>query len=796
MAENIQNERLLRRERMNNIRSILERDVTDENIRQYIFGSEDLEDAIVNTNNYVQYIKNVLSLSFYFSYACYRFDMDEGDNLSERLTKHNSRRIIKSMRDAFVRYPVTQELIQFILTDIQFDLAQRGELKQVFGNLCRGDMSEFSFNPYFKLIAEYNKNPSRFQYSRLELLRLFEELLDTLTFLGDYQLNQDDTDLFTFVRKSYVRVKDDYKELMLNHIFFRDDAHYFGGIYHLFSIDTQNDGVQTSESTEPQNKTQENSVPVTLRYFTPSGDRSITFSLSPEESEEEDTDSHLKGQRPHEVFLEVTGQKQIRQTQARAAAKNSGSIDQVHTINYKYIKNLALAISDAISANDGSKKALYNRFYPMCPYVFDQPSHSKNAVDSTVRPYEDKSLDWDTIVIMLLIEASPSLVMEHLFWKVPQTFFSVTQNLYHRIFDVENLAIFSGDDEAVLNAETDRIVTEKLILGEAGGFGKIPTRSVSERLRARARVMLILSKLTTLEEDESDENLIYTGNLRSNISLLQKTNMEDDNEKRIKYACIILGETLKHIMCFYSGLLEYGKAKAMYDNLVFDRCLSKAEIAKHQKNLESRFFAAAKQEASQLVNCNTTTPAETLALFERFMTFCEKCSPANNVLTDNSKELYAAVGKYEMVNMTVLQKEYKSLCSASPDAYNCDADRWVGSTLRILEYFKTGSFSNTPIDHNLFNTIYPFTAVFNRGKENSDGYKTVNFTLNLDIDDDNSPEYQADVNVLSEFSFVRSDVYYCLPNIIRSNYKWWIDPILINFKEFNDIFTDIRKDEP
>lgn len=791
MAENIQNERLLRKERIGNIRDILQRDVTDENIRRYIFGSEDLEDAIVNTNNYVQYIKNVLSLTFYFSYACYRFDMDEGGNITEKLTKHNSRRIIKSMRDAFVRYPVTQELIQFILTDIQFDLAQGGELKKVFGNLCRGDMEEFSFNPYFKLIAEYNKNPSRFQYSRLELLRLFEELLDTLTFLGDYQLTQDDADLFRFVRKSYVRVKDEYKELMLNHIFFRDDAHYFGGIYHLFSIETQGNDLQS----DPQNKTQEKPAPVILRYFTPSGDRSITFSLAAEESEEEDTDSHLRGQRPHEVFLEVTGQKQVRQTQARAAAKNSNSIDQVHTINYKYIKNLALAISDAISANDGSKKALYNRFYPMCPYVFDQLSHGKSAGDSTVRPYEDKNLDWDTIVIMLLIEASPSLVMEHLFWKVPQTFFSVTRNLYRRIFDVENLAIFSGDDESVLNAETDRIVKEKLILGEAGGFGKIPTRSVSERLRARARVMLILSKLTSLEEDESDENLIYTGNLRSNISLLQKTNTEEDTEKRIKYACIILGETLRHIMCFYSGILEYGKAKAVYDNLVFDRCLSKAEISKHQQNLESRFFAAARQEAAQLVSCTSTTPAETLALFEKFIAFCQKCNPENNVLSDTARQLYTAVGKYEMVNMSVLTREYDALRASCPDAYQCDADRWVASTLRILEYFKTGSFSNTPIDHNLFNTIYPFTAVFNRGKENSDGYKTVNFTLNLDIDDDNTNDYQADVNVLSEFSFVRSDVYYCLPNIIRSNYKWWIDPILINFKEFNDIFTEVRKED-
>ena len=115
--------------------------------------------------------------------------------------------------------------------------------------------------------------------------------------------------------------------------------------------------------------------------------------------------------------------------------------------------------------------------------------------------------------------------------------------------------------------------------------------------------------------------------------------------------------------------------------------------------------------------------------------------------------------------------------------------------LDILEYFKTGSYSNTSYDHNLFNTIYPFTAAFNRGKENPDGYKTVNFSLNIDIDNDENLEYQTDINVLSEFSYTRSEVYYCLPNVIRSNYKWWIDPVLINFKKFNDLFIDDRKEE-
>ena len=123
------------------------------------------------------------------------------------------------------------------------------------------------------------------------------------------------------------------------------------------------------------------------------------------------------------------------------------------------------------------------------------------------------------------------------------------------------------------------------------------------------------------------------------------------------------------------------------------------------------------------------------------------------------------------------------------------ANAWINVALDILEYFKTGSLRDTSMDGDIFNAIYPFTAVFNRGKENLDGYKTVNFSLNIDVDEDTPGDQHMDINVLSEFVYDRSEVYYCLPNILRSNYKWWIDPILISFREFNDIFSDIRKDD-
>jgi len=116
----------------------------------------------------------------------------------------------------------------------------------------------------------------------------------------------------------------------------------------------------------------------------------------------------------------------------------------------------------------------------------------------------------------------------------------------------------------------------------------------------------------------------------------------------------------------------------------------------------------------------------------------------------------------------------------------------VDITLDILEFFKTGSTPDVHMEGDLLNAVYPFTAVFNKGRENPDGYKTITFSLNIDPDDEDKGH---EINVLSEFRYDHNEVYYCLPNVIRSNFKWWIDPVLISFRDFNRIFEDIRKEE-
>ena len=785
MAETMANSKEEIKALRNALRYIFEKEIADENIKQYIFGPKGYsEDALRETNAYPRYFNNVLSLAFYFVYACYRCDMDQGYGDMDNLTSHNAKRIKNSLENALVRYPITAELIQFVLTDIQFELAQgaSSKLKNVFVKLCANHTEGFNFNTYFSIIAEYNRNPSRFQYSKVALMTLFQDLVNNLTFLKEYRLTQNGPDSFSFITHRTADMlamgiapdsREHYNDMSVEHLLFLDNAKYFGGIYRLFSVEA---GEKTVDKASE--------LTINLRYFTPGDDRSLLFSL-PEESAK--ADSHLRGQRVDDVYEEIVGADLIQDKQQRNAKKNTDRIEQVHTVNYKYIKNLALAISDAISANQGTKELLYHRFHEEYPYIFE-----KRDVDTDADLCRD--LDWDSVVVMLLIECSPTMILEHIIRKNRQMFYTIGYNLYKRVYDTENLALFAQEPE-VQEKAVHKMIDDKFILGEAGGFGKLPTEKTYSKLFPRAAAMLILSKLNDLEESDVEESLIYTGNLRNNISLLQRASTEFDLEKGLKYACIILGETVKHTISFYAGLFAYGKAKAMFDADVRGRSVKKKEMLKHQRNLERIFLDAARQQAQQLPATSAVDTGAALELLDIFVAFCEKCTLLNNsTISENSKNLHAAVGKYEIVDLRRFGS-IKTRLRKNTGTDRTSVKAWIDTTLELLEFFETGSMRDTAMDSDLFNAVYPFTAVFKRWEENQDGYKTVNFSLNIDTDEDMPAVQPLDISVLSEFMYDRSEVYYCMPNVPRSNYKWWIEPVLISFRDFNDIFSDIRKDD-
>ena len=201
-------------------------------------------------------------------------------------------------------------------------------------------------------------------------------------------------------------------------------------------------------------------------------------------------------------------------------------------------------------------------------------------------------------------------------------------------------------------------------------------------------------------------------------------------------------------------------------------------------------MSAAKAEAERLASYDSSNSKDSLSLLEEFIKLCKQCSSSEAGETFG-RSLYVTLGKYEIMNVNDFENrtaelidDLKNLDSFSPKI----TEHYTRLALDVLKFLVFGVFDQSSFNGVPMNAIYPFAATYSRGNENYDGYKTATFSLNIDIESDEGSDTKEDVNVLTEFSYAPGDVFYCLPNVLRSNKKWWIDPLLVSFKEFNDIF--------
>ena len=749
--------------RIESITKFFENNVSDD-MKTFILGGTKVQRYVKRISDYVVYINNILSLAFIFAHGCLRCDNDSDNPINKKVTKQSSLRIINSLRKAYVQYPATSELIQFVLSDIQFQMLQGpdSELYELFENLCSFRVKDFSLTQYYKLIAEWRVAPSRFNMNSNILAGMFQKLLHSMTFLKEYELVNEDGN-FSFIEKEASEIGEygKYSIVPVSHLIYHNPEFQLDA-YALYSIERiEEDG----------NKS------LGLRYISGSGYKTLSFTVNEEEVDsEEEKDSHIVSD-AEDYYYEIIGEEWDFDTEEQTVKKNDNFIDQVHAINYKYIKNLALSISDAISVNMGSKKALYNAYHLRHKDVFEKITSPTDI--------ENITLDWDGIIVMLLIESSPTSVLETLFRAVPQTFITVAKNLCKRI-DNPDMPIYGLSEKELLD-KVNELIKNKLIVGETGGFGKIPRARSDDRLQARAASLLIVSSLSSVLEEENVEKSICAGNIYDNISLLKKMKADDGVEQRSKYVSIILGETFRHLICFYKGLIEYGEVKARFDAESCNSCFSEQKIASYQKQMHNAFMAAAKDSAEELKEYSSDDTKAVLKLLQKFITLCEQCSSSARSSSIEGHKLYSAIGRHDILNINEFKSFALGCINNLSDINETNVDAWISFALDTLRYLRTGSLKRS--EESPINAIYPFTATYNRGNENYDGYKTVTFVLNINQDGEgeDNKEY---INVLTEFTYNLSNVFYCLPNVLRSNKKWWIDPVLINFKKFNDIFEE------
>ncbi len=773
--------------------------IPDKGLRDYaLTGIEYFsEDAGLGERDYYKIFGNLLSLTFMYAFSCY-IDLenrtyDEGDDrglLSEFLQggNANARRVIRTMSEIYKSYAVTNELIQFVLLDIYFDfrLGMDSHLSKCFPGCFAVNLDdEVNLNNYFTLVNQSINSSRGNGMSSEQLMGMLSDLLGMLPFLEKVSLRYDEERgwyLFQMSKgtkyypKGIVntfglvnRIRTGRKSSYHYDFFYLAEAHGDELKYERVDKGSYADCYLNGNTLDPKTATYvpENGfgaiIKVDGRYEIPMDEEALYSYINP----------LLLKKREH--------------------SKPIVALEQLFNVNYKYIKNLALAIADAFGRKPKYGERMLEVFRAKYPVA--------------VECYDPRIKNWDTVVLMLLIEATPLVVLQEIFeLDVDEELAgAIVKNLRDR-FAQSGRKIFGEEFEETLSENVRRIVRVRRLALNAQHSTRM-YKTMRSKMEAEVKASLILAQMSDVEDKEFGQESFSIGNIQLNIEALQTCQESGTTEEKYRMVQIAFGDYLKKICCFYAGIYAYGECKRDYENALSRRILPAAEIQGYQSKCEKAFVDAATAEYEGLKGLKEGSLLEVISAFVKVCDRCYNVGAGTYESREESRALSVVLGKDGVMDtddfLCLLLKggvvgyekakngkELRGLLSSLPDLDVSNTEGvnwWVAKSLELLYFLRTGKTESVSKGTNVYGSVVPLIASYNRGDQSRGGYQTAMFALVIDPQGTGTLE-DVHVSVLSEFIYNMTSKYYCMPHVGRATKRWWIDPLILKCQLFDDIF--------
>lgn len=750
----------------------IKRNIPDPHVRTFLFGGaeKDEDDFLGQSKTIVDYYNNLLLLAFGFVYGRYRqwktFD-DEVDSHISRDVANNLYRVVDSLYKLYRVNNLTYELIESVLLDIQIDIAINGHLMKELR--IQGDIAQNHDFAKFAYKAKKARASSRFLDNvsindRLDELLNFIRMFPFLRYISftfepigaEYGFasgafaEQKGTELVGIKYQNDFVKQDFPDEFSLNGLFVsRFKRQYF-----------------FLESTEFIKDSDTGAERVLLLHYGRVGDIYSALKVHVANDEALATASvAIPGDQVLVVFDTAFDEYRYRifGSVENINIKDAlAGIKDFYAINYKYIRNLALAISDILTGRD--KETLLYEYENKYASIFDKKRAELN---------HDNSYNWDTVMAMLLIEEGASNVLKMLFDRNGDLFSKLAKNIEHR---------FGGHR---VNAHAIQEISERLEkqsieefklthFGAENAVGGMDRNLQSEygniRNEVRARIVITeVYKLINGNEAMSTE-VSFPISIRSRIKLLRELAVAPiPLQDRIGHVRMVLNQTLKSLLGFYDGFFAYAAEKREFENESYYNALSVEAIRMHQDDADRAFNAKLQNTYRRLSEYG---PEATDKLIEEVLELC--AASANPRQNDNRHELIKQMlGKSYLMDMTELTPLTGCFDHIKTDE---NLREVTDRIIRFLEYIQTGRSRKYSTS---VGTIFPYIATYEYTNTTRDGYSIAHFSVISESGE------QKDIRVLSEFTYVLNEKYFCLPNLLRANEKLglWIEPIVINYKQ-------------
>lgn len=807
-------------------------------IKKSVFGEETLNEP----RKYVTRCKSLFYLTTAYFFSLYRKKVDDPawsvdkcfEKYEAKKIPYTTIRVLNTLEELYNKYYVNDSIVAHILVNSQINITLRTPQDCSLDNVLQmptelgldedDDAYVMNFIFEFEPVKDIRHLPDPEKVGREK----FEELLEHFYFFKNIELKKEEDGNIIFEVKFGKKIKIDGEKVDS----FTVNSHHTlisreDGLYYLTDMQRRRESNNTflratySSIYDEQIK----------KYFDIGGNtKESEFFYIDENGKKNDYSES-------EFFQEITGRQMPEEgysPELFCRGLNTGS--------YKYINRLSMALVDSTYGTEALStlvSLMHKHQRELNIEDLDKRLSGKidliNADDLVLSVLDPSvkeigwrsSVVWDDIVSRLLIIESPREILSEFIEEDRNVFDKILDQIAYRFCNAVDTKKIVTDKNKEMKTAKDELI----FLYFGGKMVDIDEEQIKvwiNKLNAMIAAKLIVKSLAEvastraskkengIKQKKTKESIggsIYPSTLLLEGFKKKLSSTETDPGGLLERTDRILRHSLQMTLCTFSSLIKTLKPWSNYEIKTYGGQMSDEEIKNYKIQIETTFIDAFKSKYGELGSLSTSD------LFIELVKTCNDCvDEKTGSITKMGNSFRIMTGKespLEVMDIWGIFSLKDGVMCVVPDKSNegytlneireqCQKNGkearnlvkiYVEKAYRMLQLLGGSLFDMDSFNDLTQRAAYPFVGTYVDKRLNMDYHSIHNFAIV------NNEGEETRIHILSEFAYKVNEKYYIIPNLLRTDREWWIQPIMIECEKLNriikkeEIYEDIESDE-